>query len=1072
MLNEDKVCMLWEENNIFRKTIEKHKDMKTYYFMEGPPFYTGDPHYGHISVGFIKDSILRYQHSLGHNVPRYAGADTHGLPIEYEIEKQLGIKTTSQILDYGIKNYNSKCKDIVMKCADTWESTFNRLGRWIDFKNDYKTMNKDYMNSVWWVFKQLYDKNRIYEGVKIMPYSTSCGTSLSNFETSQNQREIQDDSLYLKLQLSNKLYDKLVYLLVWTTTPWTLPSNYALCINKEIDYCLIDVSGSNYILAKSLISTLFKSKDFIILEEFKGDKLLGLEYIPPFYYNTYVEKYNIIHGNFVTESVGTGIVHIAPTHGQDDYNICLENNLIEKDSILFQCLSIPECKDLFYKYYEQSDILDLNTWVILKLKEKGLYYIKRQITHNIPFCWRSDTPLIYKAVSSWFIKVEDMQEKLVNLNSEINWIPNTIYNRFKNWLSTANDWAISRTRFWGTPIPIWKSKSGKVICVGSSYELEKLVGLKYESITDLHRDNIDSIEIIIDGEIYTRIDSIMDCWLESGSMPYATIAGIGIVELLEKQCKNKGSGLFNTVDNLPYIKTDNGTIHKILPADFIAEGVDQTRGWFYTLLVLSASLFNTIPFKNVISCGLILAEDGKKMSKRLSNYSNPLEIVNKYGADALRLYLLSSSIVRGENLKFSIESVHNINKDVIIPLQNSILFWKEYIILYNTIYDKSIFEEKIVEVKNPINCWILREYSIIKYNYNKYMKEYNLKDAINQLFNLVLKLSNGYIKIARNLMKNNNGKDECIESLLVLYCIFSNMIIDFRAIVPFFCEIQYNELEKINSKVELKNESVHLIDINSNIYDYSDEKASKFDMIFAIINYIMQIRGEECIPIKMPIKSVSIVVDDKKIFENNECLYFIYEECNILELKVFTLYESNLEITYKPNKVLFFKKYGKAIAKTFEDIDSGKEPIVFNCTLNGFVIDDTLFTKNIKFTTTDTIIKEFKYNNNIIILNIDKSINEDILNLYNYRLITSQIQKARKEAGVHTWDKITVYWEYDTCIFDSSTMSFNTSCCLLEDIEAINYIEKLIKIPLKKIDNYDNIIFTHKYLSYTFYLKK
>jgi isoleucyl-tRNA synthetase len=1072
MSKEETVYQFWTENNIFQQSIDINKDKPEYVFYDGPPFMTGLPHYGHILAGLIKDSVLRYHHTLGKNVPRYAAADCHGLPIEYEIEKELKIKTTQEILDYGIGNYNESCRNIVLKYSKEWEYQMGRLGRWIDFKNDYKTMDKSFMNSVWWVFSELYKKNRIYEGVKIMGYSTTCGTPLSNFEIQQNYQEVRDDSLFIKLKINEcfKNYDNL-NIMVWTTTPWTLPSNYCLCVGEQIDYVIVELENEKYILGEKLISCVFGKKNPVILEKIKGIELLNLTYIPPFNFNTFNTNYKIISGEFVTDSDGTGIVHLAASFGQDDYEVCIKNNIIQKDSKLFLPLDangyvnnlIPSLEGMFYKNYNDKSKEDLNTWVVKDLKKQGFYWDKRQIIHNYPFCWRSDTPLIYRAVNSWFVKVESLRDRLCELNSEINWVPKSVgTNRFNNWLANAKDWGISRNRFWGTPIPIWKSDDGDIICVGSSYELEKLANLPKNSITDLHRHFIDDIEIIKDGKVYKRINDVLDCWFESGSLPYATLNKIGICEMLEKIQDKENNGIKKDDNGLPYILTDDGKKHKILPADFIAEGLDQTRGWFYTLLVLSSSLFDCIPFKNVIVNGLVLAEDGKKMSKRLKNYPDPMEIVNTYGSDCLRLYLLGSQAVRAEPLKFSKSGVHDVMKDIIIPLTNSINFWKEYTILYKTNNNKNpIYQIQTLDgITNPINLWILKKYSELRNEFIDSMDKYDLKNAVGVLYKLVQILNNGYIKMGRYILKGKESEEEWSQSLSTLYYILLFVINDFKSIIPFFSEYQFKDISDFMKDkfglCDLVDGSVHLIG-NIEFTELNEEQVSlsnNFDIIYNIVVNIYKLRGSYNISMKKPIKMVSIIPSQGLLdrFSNRfqEYLNIVMEECNILEINV--LEENNIKINKEitPLKSQLFKKFGRGISKVYDELvkmDCDELSNILDLEdYNGFVLDQTMFDikTNIELNnnsndSNDYVYKDFSYGevkDKIIIL-MDKKYDEEVDKLYYYRLVATSIQKSRKLAGLHPWNVISAYYEGDSK-YD------------LEKDEAQTYIEKITRITLNK----------------------
>ena len=1043
------IVKFWKEEKIFEKSIEKNKNKPTFQFYDGPPFMTGLPHYGHILAGLIKDSVLRFYHNNGFNVPRFAGSDTHGLPIEFEIEKALGIKTTDQVLSYGLGNYNEACRGIVMRCAGEWEDQMGKLGRWIDFKNDYKTMTKEFMNSTWWTFKQLFDKGRVYEGVRIMPYSTTCGTSLSNFETQQNYQEVQDDSLYLTLQLANQFANKTVYLLVWTTTPWTLPANCALCVNSSISYSLVQFKDKYLILATKLIESVFLKdiNQVEIISEFTGKELFGLKYIPAFTYNTMQPvnpdlMYSIMMDPYVTDDSGTGIVHQAPSFGEDDYRVCLHSGLINKETKLFQPLDpngfvsadIPSLQGMFYKNFKDKSKMDLNTRIVMDLKAQSNYFDKRVITHNYPFCWRSDTPLIYRAISSWFIKVEDMRDRLVQLNKQINWVPKSVGSaRFESWLGSARDWGVSRSRFWGTPIPIWRNilDPSDIICVESSYELEELAGLSPGSIGDLHRHFIDDIVIKKNDKVYKRIPEILDCWYESGAMPYGALNRIGIVEIL----RQSDSGI-EMVNGKPQITTRDGIVHQILPAKFIAEGLDQTRGWFYTLLVLSASLFDQIPFENVIVNGLVLAEDGKKMSKRLKNYPDPMEVLEEFGSDCMRLYLLGSQATRAEPLKFSRDGVRNMMKEIIIPLSSSINFFKEYYNMYLTENKSSPIiniETNLDKLTNPINVWILIEYSKLRSEYNSFMSEFNLRDSVNILLKLIQILNNGYIKLGRAFLKGRNGLDEWAISLSTLYYVIKYIINDFKAIIPFFTESKYLELKGILRMEDpfFEDESIHLNDqltFDNYIKIPKDIEclAIDFDIVYNIIFTGLQLRSLYNISVKKPLRSVRIIPDNKfdSMYSSRykEFLEFILNEINSLDIQVLNYSDLIIDKEIKPNKGLFFKKYGKSISPIVEQLNlldsNSLDQLIKLGEYNSWMLDESLFNIKNNITVTnqepnsDYIFKEINFGNNSTKLTVivDKYYDESIDKLYYYRLVATKIQRARKYAGLHPWDKINAFY--------------------------------------------------------------
>jgi isoleucyl-tRNA synthetase len=1087
-MDETQICQFWKDEKIFEKQNEINKDKSgnnTFHFFDGPPFMTGSPHYGHILAGFIKDSITRHQHSKGFYVPRVSGIDVHGLPIEYEIEKKLGIKTTQQVLEFGIGNYNKECENIVLSCKDQWKEIMTRLGRWVDFDNGYTTMSKEFMNSVWWVFSELYKKDRVYEGVKIMPYSTSCGTPLSNFETQQNYKEINDDSLYFKINIiddDNILKAIEIYnlkILVWTTTPWTLASNYLLAINKNFTYLIVtldDNKNEQVLIEENLILEVLKNKKYEINSSVTGEFLLKLKYEPLFTFNSLHNNYKIVHGDFVTNNAGTGIVHISPSFGNDDYELCLKENIIKKDTKLFIPLDIngyitndiPDAKGLFYKNFNNKKNLDFNTWIIIELKKKNLYHEKKTIKHNYPFCWRSDTPLIYRAVSSHFIKVEDMREKLVNLNKEINWFPKNVGdNRFASWIGNTRDWCVSRNRFWGTPLPIWKSDDGNEICISSSYELEKLLNMEENTINNLHRDHIDNLIIIKDGKEYKRVSATLDCWFESGSMPYGSLGNKGIVNIL----RNSDTGIQYDNKQNPFIRTKDDFIHKILPADFIAEGLDQTRGWFYTLLVLSASLFNMIPFKNVIVNGIILADNGEKMSKRLQNYPDPIKVIEKYSSDCLRLYLLGSQVSAAESLKFNENGVLNAMKDIVIKIKSGCLqFFKEYTKLY---YEKTnkrpliniLHNDNYKKIKNPINLWFLLKYKKYRDDYFEYMNNYNLRNAVGLLYKLIEDLNNGYIKIGRYLFKGNDGSktsnDNCIESLSTLYFVFRFLSNDFKAIIPFLSEtinLELNNISKLYSyeaKDELDEESIHLYQYGEypNLNETQIELANDFDIIYELIKSIYKLRSKNNKNAKKPIKNIYLMTNELISNRIKEEYYdYISEECNILNISKIDETTVNIKKNLSPVKSFFFKKYGKEIKDTFDELINKNseelEQILNEGQYNGFeiTIDDFNINYEIKFNDNSVMnekekekeikMEETIINNHKIFIIADMTFDEDIDKLYYGRLFSTSVQRMRKEADLHPWNKINVYWKGEP------KYTF--------DEEMINNINKIVKMDILK----------------------
>jgi isoleucyl-tRNA synthetase len=679
--HEEKTLDLWNEIKAFETQLELTKDMPEYIFYDGPPFATGLPHYGHILAGTIKDIVTRFQAMKGHHVTRRFGWDCHGLPVENEIDGRLGLKKREDVLKLGIDKYNEQCRSIVTRYVEEWEKIVWRTGRWIDFKDGYKTMDLSFMETVWWVFAQLFEKGLVYKGFKVMPYSTGCKTPISNFEAGQEYRDVPDPEIMVTFPIIGDPH--MAAFVAWTTTPWTLPSNLALCVNADFVYVKVrnKYSGKVYLVAESRLSALPTEKpkqnvsngsvddskksnpktkgpssgkagdvadSYEVLEKVSGASLVGLKYEPLFDYfkECSDSAFRVVADNYVTDDSGTGIVHCAPAFGEDDYRVCIENQVISKGENLIVAVDDDGCFIAKITDFSGQYVKDADKYIIEAVKAKGRLVKTGSFVHSYPFCPRSKTPLIYRAVPSWFIKVEELKEKLLENNKQTYWVPDFVKEkRFHNWLENARDWAVSRSRFWGTPLPIWISEDGEELLVMDSIEkLEKLSGVK---VDDLHRHKIDHITIPSsrgpEFGVLRRVDDVFDCWFESGSMPYAYIHyPFENVELFEKN----------------------------FPGHFVAEGLDQTRGWFYTLMVLSTALFGKPAFRNLICNGLVLAEDGKKMSKSFKNYPSPLEVIDEYGARDERIEQSVARMMTIIDLTCNIRERHN--KPLKTPLRLSL----------------------------------------------------------------------------------------------------------------------------------------------------------------------------------------------------------------------------------------------------------------------------------------------------------------------------------------------------------------------------------------------------------------
>jgi isoleucyl-tRNA synthetase len=666
---EEDILARWQAGDVFRKSLESRRGKKPYIFYDGPPFATGLPHHGHIVASTIKDIVPRYWTMKGRYVLRRFGWDCHGLPIEHEIDKQLGMSAQAAVEKMGVAGYNDACRAIVQRYVEQWRETVSRLGRWVDFDNDYKTMDPWYMESVWWVVKQLWDKGLIYQGNKIMPVSTALETPLSNFEATSNYVDVQDPAITVLLELEDG-----DWLAVWTTTPWTLPSNLAVCVGPDLDYTLaLDPASGRRIWFATERLEHYEQLEAVATA--RGRELVGRRYRPLFPYfaaEAANGAFQVLMDDYVTATEGTGLVHQAPAFGEDDHRVLQAAGISA-----FVCpvtmagIFTDEVADFAGQYVKDAD-----RNIIRALRDRGLLYRHDTIMHSYPYCYRSDTPLIYRAVPSWYVEVTAIRDKLIAANEQMHWVPEHIkHGRFGNWLEGAIDWAISRNRVWGTPIPIWiNDVTGNRVCLGSIEEVRQRTGV---TLADLHREHVDPLTFEVAGEpgTYRRIPEVLDCWFESGSMPYA---------------------------QLHYPFENEGLFTAGFPAEFIAEGLDQTRGWFYTLTVLGAALYDKPAFRNVIVNGMVMAEDGKKMSKRLRNYTPPDDLMATYGADALRLYLINSGLVRGEEQRFSDAGVQDMTRRALLPWYNAFSFLRTYAEIDQWSPDKGLHIGE-----NLLDQWIL-----------------------------------------------------------------------------------------------------------------------------------------------------------------------------------------------------------------------------------------------------------------------------------------------------------------------------------------------------------------------------
>lgn len=957
---EKNILKFWEENKTFEKSVHNRDGAAEFVFYDGPPFANGTPHYGHIMVSYVKDVVARFQTMNGKKVERRLGWDCHGLPAEMSAEKQLGVSGRKQIEEYGVEKFNDFCRQDVLKYSGIWVDMFKRIGRWVDFNHDYKTMDLPFMESVICNFKQLYDKGLVYEDYRVLPYSWAAETPLSNFEVNQGYQDKTDNAITVMFKLENGMNA-----LVWTTTPWTLPSNLMLVVGLDIDYAVMEENGQKYVLAQALLGRYKKQLEQATqVGTLKGKDLVGMSYEPMFPYFKHLKEkgaFKVLSGEFVSTEDGTGIVHIAPGFGQDDFDACraYDENfpvVCPVDEAGKFTAEVPD--------YQGKQVFETNEPIMQLLKEKGLLVKKEQYTHSYPFCWRTDTPLIYKAMSSWFVKVTDFRDDMVKNNQQINWVPEHIKDgRFGKWLEGARDWSISRNRFWGTPIPVWKSDNPKfprIDVFGSIAEIREKTGF---DVTNLHKPYIDDVVYPNPDDpsgqtMMRRVGDVFDCWFESGSMPYAQI-------------------------HYPFENKEWFENH--FPADFIVEAMDQTRGWFYTLTVLSTALHNKPAFKNCICTGLLMAEGGQKLSKRLKNYPDPNEVLDSIGSDALRWFLVSSPVLKGGNLAVDKEGkeIAKASRVAQIPLWNAFYFFTLYA---NAEEYKA---KEITSSSEAIDNYILSKLKHLRDTVKSGIETYDVAVATNEIAAFMEVLNNWYIRRTRDRFWEGDAL-----AFDTLYTVLVNVAKIIAPLMPFVSEYVFKTLTG--------EESVHLTDYPSlSEIAYDAALVEQMDFVQDLCSTAKFIREEKNLRNRLPLASLTVIGAELSPAYQD----IVKDELNVKEVK----FDNNLD-NYAAKKVYLYtpllgKTLGKEMGAVMGAYKQGKWELNTDGTLNiaGQNLGKDLF--EVRLEMKDGVAgKSFAENKAVVTL--DTNVTDELKREGMARDFVRLVQTMRKDKDFNISDRI------------------------------------------------------------------
>ena len=978
---EKNVSNLWKEKNIVKKNFDKNKGKKYFVFYDGPPTANGMPHVGHIETRVMKDIIPRYKVMKGYYVPRKAGWDTHGLPVELEIEKKLGISGKEQIEEYGVEKFVKECKESVFKYVGEWEKMTNKVGFWVDMDDPYVTYHNNYIESVWWALKELWKKGLLYEGHKVMPYCPRCGTALSSHEVAQGYKDVKDLTCIAKFKVLNK---ENTYILAWTTTPWTLPSNLALCVNKSYTYAEFKVNVGteeepkfeNYILAKDLAPAVLKDKEYELVKEFKGEELLGTKYeqLMPFA-KPEGKAFVVLHGDYVTLEDGTGIVHLAPAYGEDDNLVCKQNDIAFVNLVDKAGKFVPDVAPWAGRF-----VRDCNEDICKWLAEQNKLFSKEKHLHSYPHCWRCDTPLLYYPKESWFVKMSSLRDELVDNNNKVSWYPDTIRTgRFGKFLENVIDWGISRDRYWGTPLPVWKCECGNLECIGSIEELiEKAVDCPED--IELHKPYIDNVHLKCSkcGKEMTRFKEVIDCWFDSGSMPYAQ-------------------------HHYPFENKEE--FEKQFPAGFISEAVDQTRGWFYTLTALGTALFGRTPFENCIVLGHVLDEKGQKMSKSKKNGVDPLVLLDTVGADATRWHFYTAAAPWLPK-RLGIKSVQETQRGFLATLWNVYSFY----VLYAEIDQFNPLNYKNFVSDNIMDRWIISKLNTLIKEVDEKIDKYDITSAAIQIGEFTDSLSNWYVRRNRERFWGTSLTDDKIGAYVTLYEVLVKLIKVSAPFVPFMTEeIYQNLVVNLDKNAE---ESIHLClwpEFDESKLDKKLEQ--EMDLAYLIVKLGRSARNSVNIKNRQPLSEMRISVKDLPEYYSD----IVKDELNVKKVELGADMKEYVSFEIKPNLPVLGREYGKLIPKIKEKIAEFNQMELATKVQGGGLeyieIDDEqieLSADNLLVTMQGKEGFAFAGNGEIGVV-IETEITPELKEEGYLREILSKVQNMRKDSGFEVMDNINLY---------------------------------------------------------------